>query len=582
MNNKYYTYEGIRIWQDGAWDDVISSIAPLCRWIEEKNKELGKYFLSPGGEACTPEGFNFKQIPPEDEALWSSKGMSYYACGLGGIALIPSDFEHNVTEEPETVLCLVQSKKSSPTRVHDILTYNSHLCEMCAAERFAVYFAPTDGMDEGDNYTQVLHEISSLSHMTLKKVWLDVRTVYESGLSLKDVPGFALKDASGNVVPDPDSLVKEIGSLKIPCLDITGIWYERTSQMYNMGHLASWTNGTLDPDRIMHSSMGKRMAEFMCYEHDIENAHDERLNKYWDQYGLVCEFHEHKYDQWISVVPRSALEQTDEKLPLVVIVQDIPQSSAHTPLTAWCQHSGFFNIAGQGDCCLLFFCQEQIEDFMILPDVLDEYARLYPADLSRVYMVGHSHNGGLSSACARRFPERIAAIGTLGNLTGFKPSSVMGPETMAVEDDEVEFMRTSVDVPTVNIVGCSEFMCEYPLYEDEGGDRSVQNKLYYLNRRLRAYRCREFTEEDLEACRNSDDAVIRRLGIPADWTDLLYLDGTENYIADFKNSEGKRHLRMIAMGNLPHTVSPLMSDLVWNFVRRFAKDPETGKCIELY
>lgn len=582
MNNTYYTYDGIRIWQDGAWDDVISQIAPLCRWIEGKNKELGKYLISPGGEEDAPQGYDFKKIPKEDESLWSSKGMDYYACGLGGVALIPADYVRDKTAEPETILCLTQNKKSSPTRVHDILTYNSDLCEMCSRDRFAVYFAPTDGLDNGDNYTQVLHEIASLSHMRLHKVWLDVRTVYECGLTFKDIPGFRLTDQDGNAVDDPDSLVQEVGSLKIPCLDITDKWYERTSQMYNMGHLASWTNGTLDPERIMYSSMGKRMSEFMCYEHDIENAHDERLDKYWDQYGLVCQFHEHIYDQWISVVPKAATKQKSEKLPLVVIFQDIPQASPHTPLTAWSQYSGFFNIAGQGDCCLLFFCQEQLKDFEILPDVLDEYAELYPVDLSRVYITGHSHNGGFASAVSRLFPDRIAAAGTLGNNAGFKPASVMGPETMAVEDDEIEYMSRSVDVPTVNIVGSSEFFCEYPLYEDEGGEYSVQNKLRFWNRRMKAFRCRELTEDDLNASRKSADYVERKLGVPADWTDILYLDGTENYIADFKNKEGKRHLRQIAMGNLPHTVSPLMCDLVWNFVRRFAKDRETGECIELY
>ena len=67
MVNRYYTYEGIRIWQDGAWDDVVSSIAPLCRWIEEKNKELGRCMVSPGGEGVAPRGYNFKSIEKEEE-----------------------------------------------------------------------------------------------------------------------------------------------------------------------------------------------------------------------------------------------------------------------------------------------------------------------------------------------------------------------------------------------------------------------------------------------------------------------------------------------------------------------------------
>ena len=73
MVNAYYTYEGLRVWEDNAWDDVVSCIAPLCRWIEEKNKEQNKCLVSPGGEVAAPKGFNFKSIAPEEEAYWSGK-----------------------------------------------------------------------------------------------------------------------------------------------------------------------------------------------------------------------------------------------------------------------------------------------------------------------------------------------------------------------------------------------------------------------------------------------------------------------------------------------------------------------------
>lgn len=578
--NKYFTYEDIRVWEDGAWDDVISSVAPLCRWIEGKNKELGKFMVSPGGEDIAPKGYNFKRISDEERTYWESRGMSYYACGLGGISLIPADYRKDETEEPEVILRLVQNRKTSRTRIHDILTYHKELCEMAADERYAVYFAPTDGVDPTDNYTQVLQEIASLSHMRLNKIWLDVSTVYEAGQTLSEIPGFILRDKTGTVVKKPDNCVRKIGAIELPCLDISDIWYERSSQMYCMGHLLRWTNGSMDPDRLVHSSAGKRMAEFMTYEHDFEDARNPELKACWDKYGLDCEFHQHKYDQWISLVPKGAMEG-GEKLPLVVVFQDIPQASVHTPLTAWSQYSGFLTIAGQGDCCLMFFVMEDKEDNEILSELLKEYAKMYPIDLSRVYIVGHSHNGGFASAYIRRHSKEIAAIGTLGNHAGFIPGCEMGPETMAVEDDEIEFMAKHMDVPTVNVIGCAEHMCQYPLYRAEN-EKELERRVRNWNRRLKAYNCRENTIEEITACANDKDYVVRTLGFPANWTECLYMDGAENYMADIENREGKRHLRQIAMGNLPHTVSPLMCDLVWSFLKRFAKDTETGECIELY
>lgn len=579
MVNSYYTYEGLRVWEDNAWDDVVSCIAPLCRWIEEKNKEQNKCLVSPGGEVAAPKGFNFKSIAPEEEAYWSGKKMDYFACGLGGVALIPA--ERSKEKEPEILCVLTQNKKTSPTRIHDILTYNKDLCEMASDDRIALIFAPSDGRDDTDNYTQILQEICSLAHLKGKKIWLDISAVYENGLTLKTVPGFTLKDPENAVVIDPDSVVVKIGSLSVPCLDITNLWYERTCQMYTMGHLGRATNGGLDPMRLAHSRMGKRMAEFMCLEHDLKSHDDPRFQAYFEKYGLSVEFHQHAYDQWISVVPKCALEQPDVRLPLVICIQDIPSATVHSPLVALSQYSGFLDLAGQGDCCLMFFCMEQLEDFDILPDLLQDYADRYPADLTRVYAVGHSHNGGFASQLSRRFPQLLAGIGTLGNRSGFIPSSEMGPQTQAVEDAEIEFMREHVDVPTINACGSVEVACDYPIYRDDPG-KSSEEKLRHYNRRMRAYRCREFTKEDIEKTRTSSDYTERFLGVPADKTECLYLDGVENFIADYRNADGKYHLRQLVIGNLPHTVSPLMCDLVFSFLRRFAKNRATGECLELY
>ena len=580
--NKYFTYPGIRVWEDGAWDDVVSVPAPLCRWIEGKNKELGRFITSPDAVQKPPQGFNHKAISDEDRIYWEEKGMRYYACGLGGVSLVPSDYCYGETEEPPIILCLAQGQRKTPTtRIHDLLTYHRDLCEMAAAEKFIVMIAPSDGVDETDNYNQVIQEIASLAHLKVKQIWLDVSTVYLAGATLDSIPGFVLKDRAGNVIEDPDAQVRKIGSLAIPCLDITGIWHERSSQMYCMGHLGRSTFGTLDPGRLAHSVAGKRMAEMMCPEHDFDSIHDPGLKPVWDGLGLSVEFHMHRYDRWISCVPKCALEDPEEKLPLVVIFQDIQQCSPHTPLIAFSQYSGFLTIAGQGDCCLMFFATECKEDNDILSDLLKDYARMYPVDLSRVYIVGHSHNGGLTSQYIRRHPTEIAAVGTLGNRAGFFSSREMGAETMVVDDDEIEFMAEHMDVPTITICGYSEALCQFPLYQ-ENDRNNVDTNVRVWQRRLKAYRCPNQTKEQILACEHSANYVERKLGFPADWSECLYMDGFENYIADVKNVDGKYHMRHVAMGNVPHTVTPAMCDITWNFLRRFARNLETGECVELY
>jgi len=38
---------------------------------------------------------------------------------------------------------------------------------------------------------------------------------------------------------------------------------------------------------------------------------------------------------------------------------------------------------------------------------------------------------------------------------------------------------------------------------------------------------------------------------------------------------------MVALGNMPHTPTPTMSQLSWAFMRQFARNLETGEIIEL-
>jgi hypothetical protein len=82
--------------------------------------------------------------------------------------------------------------------------------------------------------------------------------------------------------------------------------------------------------------------------------------------------------------------------------------------------------------------------------------------------------------------------------------------------------------------------------------------------------------------RTAPDLAARRVGVPNDGTETRYIYGCECYIADIKNKAGKKHLRLATLENLPHMHAPQMPKLSWDFVRRFARDLETGEVVELF
>ena len=203
--------------------------------------------------------------------------------------------------------------------------------------------------------------------------------------------------------------------------------------------------------------------------------------------------------------------------------------------------------------------------------------------------MGHSHDGGLTSHYARRHPKELAAIATLGVFAGLVSKNEMGPHMIAVEDEDVEYMRT-IDMPTIVIDGYDEKRCHFPLNADIQNMRpdhrncllTEESRILSWQRRLRASNCPPKTAEQIRATADSSDYVERKLGIPSDRTECLFEGGFENYIADIRNEDGKDHLRIVGLGGMPHTITPLMCRLVWSYVRRFARDPVSGDCLELY
>ena len=99
-------------------------------------------------------------------------------------------------------------------------------------------------------------------------------------------------------------------------------------------------------------------------------------------------------------------------------------------------------------------------------------------------------------------------------------------------------------------------------------------------KRLYGMRCPIPPDEEIYAAgRNKAE---RMLGFPCDRTDIFYAEGSECYFGDVKNVDGRYHFRTVAMENIPHTTVRMMHVIAWSFLRRFARNLETGEVIELY
>jgi hypothetical protein len=598
--NKHFSYPDIDLWQDDAWKEKFSCIYPLAQWMETTShsevkpaskslEELQKEH--PDATYTTKTG---SLTYPEVTQYWKEKGLAYYCREMGGVNWIvmkPNQVTKAQEREMATLLVFHDANYLDPEwamkAMEDYKEYN----EMAAREGILLVYVATEGTNCINMYVSILQEASAIFHVTLQKLYLDVSSVYQNGKNLNQVPGFALKDTKGQIVKDADAAVQKLGSLDLPVLSINGIWANSDSLRKSSADVPFLSSLAFDRERFIRSIAGRKMADSLRFEHQYSSVTPEMLQLFEDM-GIRYEAHETEGEQWITAAPLCAYDKPAENIPVLLILQEARVANPHQVVMGITCFYEYLELVAQGDLMLVFFCLETPDDNDLLHEILNEAKLIYPIDPSRVYMTGHSHNGHYVMEYMRRHPMEIAAVAPLGNMPG-QPAPEYSREAVFVTDEKIELM-SKLDMPTVVISGFVEGACMFPLNQDtmhaRPGSSSVlaikpgpfEERAKSWQRRLQASNCPMKSLEEIAATKDCSDYVTRKLGIPSDKSDCLYLEGCECYIADIKNNDGKYHLRIVAMENMPHIPVPLMTTLSWNFLRRFARNQETGECIELY
>lgn len=590
--NSYYDYPHKALWADNAWDHRRSQIVPLAAWIGRENLAHHRLSGAPEHLRRTEGQFDPKAnalTDPQVVAYWHQRGLHYHCTSMGAngwVAMIPEPHlgKRGYDAEMDTVITLVNADRKDPSWCMYVLERYDAQLKAAAASQLAMLFIVSDSFDDENEYISILQEAIVIFHLNYQRFYLNLETVQAAGIQLKAVPGFQYTDTCGNST-DPDQAIEALGGISV--LDISGRWQNKDSLFYKLVRSTGYSNAAFDYGQLIHSAVGKKMAEAMALEYEYDDAEDPRLMAYWDAMGLECTFHDYQGEQWVTFLPKDALAHPERKLPCVCIMQEVNRFDPHQAITGFACYLDYQRIAAQGECMLLYFAQESLDANDMLHDILKVAEAQYPLDRSRIYITGHSHNGRFAAEYMRRHQPEIAAIATLGNEPGqLSPAVTSG--FFVVTDQQLD-IQASCDTPLINISGFNERNSQFPLNMDAPHVRpgqwvavdTFEKRADSWQRRLRSARCPMRTVQEIRDTQFSPDLAERAIGVPADRTEVLTLDGSENYIVDIKNADGKYHLRMVALGNMPHTPTPAMVQLSWAFLRRFARNLETGESIEL-
>jgi hypothetical protein len=583
---KYFTYPNFELWDSANWGGNKVKAAPVAAWITSHQKDTRAEYV------VKDKYKGIQDFVGHPDYTWKTENITdpdvtdpLTRMGLrtdiregGGFYIfvapekVLADKTHRV---PVLFVPYVLDKKDVFWAMNTLVHFQKYN-ELCAQRGdFIILYLLVEksAAGRGGGLDSTLVDTAYDAYRgDYKRLYLDMSVFAENGAKVADLPGLDWSDDDGTK-RDPDAAIEHLGF--IPVLNVAGKWARKPS---GGGIARARGDGLIfDPQRVVHGMLGEHWMEGISFLHNHGKGDDPAIKAHFDQMGLVFSQHDYQGERWIIFSPRQAVEE-GKKLPLVLILSEVNYYNEYGISTAYSQYLDYFKLAAAGELNILLFARETPEAMDHAYDIIKEAEKTFPIEPSRIYVTGHSHNGHLTRDFAYRHPDMVAAAAPLGNSSGLA-SLAYSHEAVVADDKRIEAW-SQIDMPIITIGAASEVTSPHTMPSSILNDYNLFIDAW--QRRLTASRCPMKTREEIMAAERSDDYVTRLYGLPNDGSWLQVIDGVEHYIIDIKNVEGRKHLRIVGIENMVHTTEPTMPMLGWTFMRRFARDQQTGKVIELY
>lgn len=340
------------------------------------------------------------------------------------------------------------------------------------------------------------------------------------------------------------------------------------------GLLRAMGDSEADPIAIAASDDGKVMTErtrVMDLPEDSQASKD-----YWVSYekGLYKEIHGEGLSKWSSYVPLAADKEPGRRFPLIFCLH-----GAHNPIQLT-ESYGVMQVAAREECVVIAPENENWENI----ESLLQYAREhFPIDESRIYAIGYSFGGFMSSRNVLAHPEVFAGVGMGGMLFAgdVMAHELDGQPYPAYHLTEAMLEKAeSLKVPALLFMGENEMLRLLPLWKEptpEIGQGVIplfsKDKQHAFNNWRRVGGCgpTTFLQEG-----EPGSPVEVSIGARFEKTETRLIQGRKYFIGDSVTPEGTCLFRTVSCEKMVHWATPAFAELVWEHISRFSRDPQTG------
>lgn len=583
MINRNYRYPHFELWEGRGYPPKTHELGPLVQAIGDENSHSAFIAARSAGEKLhaydMTDSDNRSAI--YSGAAITQKLKDYFAAGhmhmviwrqgeLSFLIAIPQEHmgKKGYEDDMDTLLTNSSCDYSDPNYAEYAFEQRKPIFDRAVRERSAVIHVLSTKDSKLRGYVGIYSRTTCCFHLNYHRFYLDVSPILDSGRKLMDIKGFLYE--YGNA----DEKVELLDGVAF--LNVSGSWqrqpgpHPRKSGVDECGY---------DQEAEMYSATGRKMAEANVVGARFTDYTDPKLYQFFADMGVALSYHDMEGENWACFAPIGVLE-SGEQLPVVGffgetgLFNEAGVAGIGTMVYDWVQ------LVAEGKLILAVFAMESADDNDLLMPIMDAAAEMYNGDKRRFYVCGFSHNGNYTQEFGRRHGLRLAAIGTFG-VSPAQEKNITA-EQLALEETR--------DLPICLSGGMNEVYGIFPMHSDPPLGKNelvkqfenVDERIEGWQKRLKSNNCPVCTAEDILATKASDDIVERKLGIPCDRSFCIQLDGFDHYIAEIRNNEGKYHLCAIGTENCCHQVTPAKVTLTWNFLRRFARDLDTGNIIELF